>query len=332
MGELVDRLVDNRTWTVVAICAVLAVGLAAPIGQRLGIGFAAAFAGLITTLPALAVVAIGMVDSGPAGGAAGRLLSIPSRSIDRWTWFDHGWDQIWSVATNDPAWLLGALIFVPAGAIWAIATGWPLPAWTWLVVAAFAAETTQSVTRKGVGHPADLVAGAVGAAVGVLLGTLLFRLVDGVAQSARRHPWWVVLIVLGAGVTGYALMLLSVDTRNDRLIHELRTTFTGYTSHEVLLYLDDDQSYMTPDELYSLTSVRPSTVVTDSERGVVELRYAVSSFGFTRCSIATFTTEGVSFARSSGSDCANARSAAPRWDIEFFSSSVISANVLPSPA
>ena len=332
MRDMVERLVDERIWITLAVCAVVAAGLAVPVGRRLGISAAAAFAGLITTLPVLAITVLSRVDSAASGGAAGGLVHGAQRTIDRWTWFDHGWDGIFHSALNDPGWILNVLLFVPAGAVWAIATGWSFPVWVWLTIASFVVETIQSVSGRGIGQVADLVANSLGAAIGVLLGVVVFRTFDGVVQAGRRHPWWVALIAVTMVVIGYALVLITVDSRNDRLLHEVTTAFDGYTSREILRYLDDDQQYMSRAEFEHKVSTPPASITVDRAAATVVVRYAVTAFGLQRCSIARFDAQGAQFSRASGSDCAKATNALPRWDNEFFSASVISANVRPSPA
>ena len=79
------------------------------------------------------------------------------------------WSISWQVGGN---WILNALLYVPLGYL-LVRFGKPAGlSWLALVGLSAAIETIQSLTRLGVGDPADFVSNCFGALVGIAIGTL----------------------------------------------------------------------------------------------------------------------------------------------------------------
>ncbi len=98
-----------------------------------------------------------------------------------WLFDSFAWTQLTRSAANS---ILNAVLFVPAG-IFFVANG---KRW-WLVIPALVIlsaviETAQTVTRFGVGDPADFVANSWGGALGAALG-LAYLWVRGLVRAKR---------------------------------------------------------------------------------------------------------------------------------------------------
>lgn len=197
--------------------------------------------------------------------------------------------------------VLNVLLFVPAGYFLVRVRRRPVPSWALLTLFSLVLEPAQALLGIGANDVSDVVANAVGAALGVAAASLLgwLRPPSGdLARPGRRH----ILGWLGAWASVGVLLVGGAQVLAARRAEELRATLDrGFAGSTLADYRQWESRDLVASTVFDIVSPRADGV--EQRPDAVLVRYPAAVLGARWCVLVTWDAQGVSTARSRGSDC-----------------------------
>lgn len=307
MSRAIEVFFNGRLLVGLAVAVVAATVFAPNLARRLGI---------VRPVAYLAALAVGLIV---AITIFERIEGVPGFDPGHaLTWWTDSRQPLIEVARTEPAWWLNVALFVPAGAVWAVATRRALMVAVALAGFSFGIETLQGLTGLGAADLTDLAANSLGGAIGAsVIGIALHfapGMVPAVAQSrpdedeGHFDTRWV-LGSIAATLTVAALGYLGVQTilgaRQSALRDNVEETFAGLTIEDINTILDSDSVGLNP--FFVLEAGPPNSYQFYGDDRPVEVRYTTDLLGFYRCVFVAISFSPPVFADGSGDVCTEER-------------------------